>query len=113
MSSADLQLLIAQSGAKVDHEALVRDIRAVSEEGANRYLEHVVVGRKSPNRTLHRDLLDRLLTRLEKEVSDEGIRYHLEELGELDWDLQMEHRLMIRCRISHAGRSRTVLRLYR
>lgn len=65
----------------MDHEALVRDIRAVSEDGANRYLEHIVVGLKSPNRTLHRDLLDRLLTRLEKELSDEGIRYHLEELG--------------------------------
>ena len=111
-----MQLLIAHSSAKIDHEALVRDIRAVSEDGAHQYLEHIAVGRKSPNRTLHTDLLNLLWTRLEKEVADEGVRYHLEELGESRQDLACTvcvAELILRCRVPPFGRSRGVLRFYR
>lgn len=80
-----LQLLLAHtptSGAKVNEQALVEEIRAVSEQAANRYLEHVVVVKKSPNRAMHEDLLKRLLDAVESEVKDDGVKYHLEELGE-------------------------------
>lgn len=59
------------------------ELSAIDEDVANRYLEHVVVIKRSPNRMLHQALLDHLLESVSKEVQDDGVKYHLEELGEL------------------------------
>ena len=70
-----------KSGVKLDDVPLVNDLRGINEQAANRYLEHVVVGKKSPNKALHEELLGRLLDAAGKEVLDDGVKYHLEELG--------------------------------
>jgi hypothetical protein len=77
--------LLAQNpktGVKLEDETLVEELRKVDEDLAHRYLEHVVVIKRSPNRALHQQLLDRLLDAAAAEVQDEGVKYHLEELGE-------------------------------
>jgi len=38
--------------------------------------------KKSPNRQLHEALLARLLDEAAEAVQDDGVKYHLEELGE-------------------------------
>jgi len=58
------------------------DLRAINEDVANRYLEHVVVMKRSPNRALHQALLNYLLDATGKQVQDDGVKYHLEELGQ-------------------------------
>lgn len=78
------KVLLAQnskSGAKLDEAPLIDDLRQINQEIANRYLEHVVVSRRSPNKVLHQELLNRLLDVAEEEVKDDGVMYHLEELG--------------------------------
>lgn len=82
----DAQILFAQntkSGVKLDDTALVNDLREISEEAANRYLEYVVLSKKSPNRAFHEDLLLRLLNAAAEQIEDDGVKYHLEELGQL------------------------------
>jgi hypothetical protein len=77
--------LLAQNpktGVKLDDSTLVNDLKKLDEEAANRYLEHVVVIKRSPNRSLHQALLDHLLEAASREVQDEGVKYHLEELGQ-------------------------------
>jgi hypothetical protein len=66
----------------LDDTALVDDLRVISSTAADRYLEHAVVGKKSPSKHLHVDLLTRLLDAAGEEVKDDGVKYHLEELGE-------------------------------
>jgi hypothetical protein len=77
------QILTAPSktGVKLDDVALVDDLRNISQVAAGRYLEYVVVAKKSPAKELHEDLLGRLLDEAEEEVKDDGVKYHLEELG--------------------------------
>jgi hypothetical protein len=79
------KILFAQntkSGVKLDDTALVNDLREISEEAANRYLEYVVLSKKSPNRAFHEDLLRRLLDAAAEQIEDDGVKYHLEELGQ-------------------------------
>jgi hypothetical protein len=71
-----------KTGVKLNDVALVDELRAINENAANRYLEHVVVIKKSPNRQLHEALLARLLDEAAEAVQDDGVKYHLEELGE-------------------------------
>jgi len=56
---------------------------AVDKDAANQYLEYAVIGKKSQNRELHEMLLAKLLNQAEEMVKEDGIKYHLEELGEL------------------------------
>lgn len=81
-----VQILFAQnskSGVKLDDTELVADLRGINQEAANRYLEYVVLSKKSPNKAFHEDLLRRLLDSASEEVEDDGVKYHLEELGQL------------------------------
>lgn len=71
----------AKIGSKLDDVALIGELRKFSKEAAKRYLEHVVVSKKSPNKKLHHDLLDNLLSEAEDQVNNDGVKYHLEELG--------------------------------
>lgn len=76
-----LSLLIARGSAiKVDDEALIHDLGAVDKGAAQQYLEHVVVGKRAGSPALHEQLLSRLLEQAEEMVTDDGIKYHLEEL---------------------------------
>jgi hypothetical protein len=80
----DFQILMTHGtkiGSKLDDVALIDELRKFSKEAAKRYLEHVVVTKKSPNKRLHEDLLDSLLAEAEVQVKDDGVKYHLEELG--------------------------------
>lgn len=93
--NSSFQILInhaGKSGVKLEDASLVEDLRKISEIAANRYLEHVVVGKKSPNRLLHEDLLARLLDSTESEVKDDGVKYHLEELGGFFFVCRTEYR---------------------
>lgn len=54
----------------------------MDKDAANRYLEYVVVGKRSGTAELHESLLSHLLGQAEEVVRDDGIKYHLEELGE-------------------------------
>lgn len=72
-----------KTGVKLDDVSLVDDLRTISDDAANRYLEHVVVIKRSPNRQLHEALLKRLLDLTADAVEDDGVKYHLEELGKL------------------------------
>ena len=56
-------------------------LRAVDAQAANRYIEHVVVIKRNSNRQLHEALLTYLLSMATVAVEDEGIKYHLQELG--------------------------------
>jgi hypothetical protein len=79
------QILFAQnpkSGVKFDDTELIEDLRTIDAEAANKYLEYVVLSKKSPNRTFHEDLLGRLLDAAAIQVEDDGVKYHLEELGQ-------------------------------
>jgi hypothetical protein len=78
-----MQILMTSGkvGLKLDDAALVDELRKFSDEAAKRYLQHVVVSRKSPNKKLHQELLDGLLEEAERQVQDDGVKYHLEELG--------------------------------
>jgi hypothetical protein len=73
-----------KSGMKLDDAALIDELRRHSVEAAKRYLEHVVVSKKSPNKKLHRELLDNLFHEAEEQLANDGVKYHLEELGELN-----------------------------
>ncbi len=70
-----------KTGVKLDDVALVGDLRAINDDAANQYLEHVVVMKRIPNRQLHEALLTRLLDLTAEAVEDDGVKYHLEELG--------------------------------
>lgn len=70
-----------KAGLKLDDAALIDELRKFSDEAAGRYLQYVVVSKKSANKKLHQDLLDGLLAEAEKQVADDGVKYHLEELG--------------------------------
>lgn len=61
----------------------------MNEEVAYRYLEYAVVAKKSTNRDLHEQLLSHLLELATEMVSDDGIKYHLEEL-DAEFRLQTE-----------------------
>lgn len=81
-----LSILLAQnpkSGVKLDDAMLVDELHAIDKDAAHRYLEHVVVIKRSPVKALHQALLNHLLESVSAEVKDEGVCYHLEELGEL------------------------------
>jgi hypothetical protein len=77
----------------------VDDLRAIDQNVANRYLEHVVVVKRSPNRALHQALLDHLLDATGKQVEDDGVKYHLEELGGYS-AASCRGVLTFRCRVS-------------
>ena len=77
-----LVLQNTKTGIKLNDVALVADLRRVSQDTADRYLEYAVVARRNPNRELHEALLEHLLDEIGKEVQDDGVKYHLEELGE-------------------------------
>ena len=66
---------------KFNDSELLSELRAIDEEAANRYLEYVVVHKRSPKRALHQELLERLLDSVKREIEDDGVKYHLEELG--------------------------------
>jgi len=78
------KILFAQNfktGVKLDDVRLIDDLRAISDDAANRYLEHVVIAKRSPSRQLHEALLAQLLDEAADLVEDDGVKYHLEELG--------------------------------
>lgn len=70
---------------KLDDAALVDELRKFSDEAAKRYLQHVVVSQKSPDKRLHQELLEYLFEEAERQVEDDGVKYHLEELGTSDY----------------------------
>ena len=74
---------------KFDDAALISDLHAISPTASVRYLEYVVVNKRSPNRQLHEDLLSTLLEQGAEQLRDDGVKYHLEEL-EADYRLQVE-----------------------
>ena len=78
------QLLLSQNpktGVKLDDIALIEDLRRIDAAIAHRYLEHVVVVKRSPNRALHEALVSYLLDRTAEVVREEAVKFHLEELG--------------------------------
>ncbi|KAL1413618.1 hypothetical protein Q8F55_001393 [Vanrija albida] len=76
-----INLLIAKdSKVKFDEAQLVEEIREIDTDGANRYLEHIVVDKRSTNRELHESLLSWLLDQADEMAKDDGIQYHVEEL---------------------------------
>lgn len=72
-----------KAGMKLDDAALIDELRKHSAEAARRYLEHVVVSKKSPNKALHHELLENLFHGAEDQLANDGVKYHLEELGKL------------------------------
>lgn len=94
-AKADVQILMntsGKAGLKLDDAALIEELRRFSDEAAKRYLQHVVVAKKLPNRKLHQDLLDSLMNEAEQQVQDDGVKYHLEELGTIYPSLSSENR---------------------
>jgi hypothetical protein len=85
---------------KLDDAALIEELRKHSTEAAKRYLEHVVVSKKSPNKKLHHELLENLFLEAEEQLANDGVRYHLEELGKCLTRLNLPDKLTCRCRIS-------------
>ncbi|RSH83741.1 hypothetical protein EHS25_005356 [Saitozyma podzolica] len=85
----DILTAPSKTGVKLDDVALVDDLRNISQVAAGRYLEYVVVAKKSPAKELHEDLLGRLLDEAEEEVKDDGVKYHLEEL-DAEYRLQVD-----------------------
>ncbi|TXT15581.1 hypothetical protein VHUM_00084 [Vanrija humicola] len=76
-----ISLIIAKdSKVKFDEAQLVEEIRGIDTDAANRYLEHVVVDKRSTNRELHESLLNWLFDQADEMANDEGIQYHVEEL---------------------------------
>jgi hypothetical protein len=51
-------------------------------DAANQYLEYAAIGKRCKCRELHEMLLNKLLDQATEMVKDDGIKYHLEELGE-------------------------------
>ncbi|WWC89446.1 uncharacterized protein L201_004370 [Kwoniella dendrophila CBS 6074] len=81
--SRGLLILMAQNsktGVKLDDLSLVEQLGQIDKETSDRYLEHAVVNKRSPNRALHEQLLGVLLDEAEELCNDEGVKYHLEEL---------------------------------
>lgn len=74
---------------KLDDAALIEELRKHSPEAARRYLEHVVVSKKSPNKKLHHELLENLFLEAEEQLGNDGVRYHLEELGRHLWRVHL------------------------
>jgi hypothetical protein len=72
----------SKAGLKLDDAALIDELRKHSNEAARRYLEHVVVSKKSPDKKLHHELLENLFQEAEEQLANDGVKYHLEELGE-------------------------------
>ena len=78
------QILMSQMskhGIQLDDSSLIEELRGISQEAANSYLEYAVVQKRSPDRSMHEALLGRLLDSVEEQLSDDGVKYHLEELG--------------------------------
>ncbi|ORY34108.1 hypothetical protein BCR39DRAFT_518520 [Naematelia encephala] len=87
-----LAILMAQNpktGVKLEDVPLIDDLRKISEDAADRYLEHVVVIRRSPDRALHEQLLGNLLDLAEVLTKEDGVKYHLEELDS-EYRLQVD-----------------------
>ncbi|WRT66239.1 uncharacterized protein IL334_003192 [Kwoniella shivajii] len=81
--SRGLSILKSQNtktGIKLDDLSLVEKLKEINLETSNKYLEHVVVNKRSPDRSLHEQLLKVLLDQAEELCQDEGVKYHLEEL---------------------------------
>jgi hypothetical protein len=77
------QILISREAksSKIDDQAFINELRLINQAAASRYLEHVVVAKRSTNKKLHEQLLQGLLTSLNEASADDGIKYHLEEMG--------------------------------
>jgi len=88
-----------KAGMKLDDAALIEELRKHSTEAAKRYLEHVVVSKKSPNKQLHHELLENLFLEAEEQLANDGVRYHLEELGKPSTELILLYQLICRFRI--------------
>ena len=89
----------SKAGMKLDDAALIEELRKHSTEAAKRYLEHVVVSKKSPNKKLHHELLENLFLEAEEQLANDGVRYHLEELGKCLTELVVLCRLTCRFRV--------------
>ncbi|WVQ83199.1 hypothetical protein IAT38_005338 [Cryptococcus sp. DSM 104549] len=92
-----LNILFAQplkTGIRVDDTELIRSLRSVDVDAADRYLDHVVVSKRSPRRELHEELLARLLDEAEELSGDDGVKYHLEDL-DTEYKLEAEPRPFI------------------
>jgi hypothetical protein len=89
-----------KAGMELDDAALIEELRKHSTEAAKRYLEHVVVSKRSPNKKLHHELLENLFLEAEEQLANDGVRYHLEELGKCLTRLTLPDKLTCRCRIS-------------
>ncbi|KAL7421749.1 hypothetical protein Q5752_003520 [Cryptotrichosporon argae] len=74
-----LSILYAR-GRVIDDAKLVAALDGISPDAADRYLEHIVVDRHSSVRALHEKLLDKLMNAALEQVTDDGVKYHLEEL---------------------------------
>lgn len=70
----------ARSICKFDEKLLIDDMRAIDEPTSNRYLEYVVVHRRSVERPLHDALANHLLSECEQFVKDDGVMYHFREI---------------------------------
>ena len=88
-----------KAGMKLDDAALIEELRKHSTEAAKRYLEHVVVSKKSPNKQLHHELLENLFLEAEEQLANDGVKYHLEELGQCLTDLSLLCQLTCRRRV--------------
>lgn len=64
----------------VDDAQLVKDLEWLDNSVAHRYLEHVVINKRSSNRDLNEALLSWLFDQATEMAKDDGIKYHLEEL---------------------------------
>lgn len=85
-----MDILAAQdpkTGVKLDDVALIEDLGKIDTKASSRYLEQVVVVKRSPNHGLHQQLLQQMLDEVVESIQDDGIKYHLEEL-------QSEYRLL-------------------
>lgn len=69
-----------RSICKFDEKLLIDEMRAIDEHTSNRYLEFVVVHRRSVERPLHDALADHLLSECEQFVKDDGVMYHFREI---------------------------------
>ena len=69
------------TASSLDDASLIEELRGISQEAANSYLEYAVVQKRSPDRSMHQALLDKLLDNVTEQISDDGVKYHLEELG--------------------------------
>lgn len=79
---------------KLDDADILEKLRGISSSAANQYLEYIVVAKKSPVKSFHEELLGDLIDRAATEVKDDGVRYHLEELGKSSHHAQTAARLI-------------------